>query len=62
MKLYKGVLVGKASQLDEALSIKDDKERSKAAKKVFGETTERYAKLYSKEDREWFEGWGEKVC
>lgn len=57
MKLYRGVFVGKASQLDEALSIKDDKERSKAAKKVFDDTSERYKKIYPEEDRKWFESW-----
>lgn len=49
--------MGKASQLEEALAIKDDKERSKAAKKVFDETASRYERLYSLEDRKWFESW-----
>lgn len=62
MKQYKGVLVGKGSQLEESLSTKGDKERSKAAKTVFANTTERYNKIYSEEDRKWFETWSnEKV-
>jgi hypothetical protein len=62
MKQYKWVLVGKGSQLEAALATKGDKERSKAAKTVFANTTERYNKMYSKEDREWFETWtNEKV-
>lgn len=58
MKYYKGVMVGKGSALYEALNNKDDK----AAKKIFGETTERYKALYSQEDRDWFANWSnEKV-
>ena len=53
MKEYKGVLVGKGSALYDALQAKDEK----LAKKIFGETTERYKALYSKEDRDWFASW-----
>lgn len=55
LKKYRDILVAKGSALAEALEIKDDKERSKAAKKVYDETSERYNKLYPAEDRAWFE-------
>lgn len=50
MKVYKGVLVAKGSELSEAM---DDKDPEKA-KKVYEATTERFNKMYSEEDRRWF--------
>ena len=61
MKYYKGFPVAKGSALYEALDIKDDKERSKAAKKIFDETTDRYKKLYPQSDIEWFAAWTNKA-
>lgn len=54
LRKYRDIFVAKSSALAEALEIKDDKERSKAAKKVYDETTARYNQLYSPADREWF--------
>lgn len=54
MKKYRDIYVDKSSTLYEALNISNEKERSVAAKKIYDETTEKYKKTYSAEDREWF--------
>lgn len=47
---YKDILVAKGSALYDAIHSKD----SKAAEKIYKETTDRYCKLHSAEDRAWF--------
>lgn len=47
------VVVGKSSQLAEALSIS-----VAAAGRVYDDTTKRFVALYGKEDAEWFMTWG----
>lgn len=54
MKKYRDIYVDKSSTLYEALNISNEKERSVVAKKIYDETTEKYKKIYSAEDREWF--------
>lgn len=54
MKKYRDTYAAKGSGLYAALEIPNDKERSVAAKKIYDETTEKYNKTYSAEDREWF--------
>ena len=50
MQRYKDTLVAKGSALYNALQNKD----AKLAEAVYKETTANYAKMHSKEDREWF--------
>ena len=49
---YKRTLVGKGSQLAEALQVSPA-----AAKKVYEDTTARFDALYPAGDRQWFENW-----
>lgn len=51
MLRFKNVLVGKSSDLAEALEKGDRKQ----AEKVYADTTERYKKSYPEADRQWFD-------
>lgn len=55
-RTFHGVLVSKNSDLYKALS----EGKTKEAEKIFKETNERYKKLYSEEDRAWFQMMMEK--
>lgn len=52
---YRGVVVGKGSQLAQALADND----KRAAARIFDETTARFDAIYPKGDRQWFENWSD---
>ena len=61
MRMYKGIGVAKGSALLEALELLDKAKGPSDTmmaqinvKKIFNDTTERFEKMYSKEDRDWF--------